>query len=223
MTKNSPRPVFANIFAFPSNRATLGGTAYLILDKAEGRSVNILIDCPPLTDESLEFLEQRGGVTWMVITHRDGRGESRQIQERLGCPLVIQEQEAYLLPGCDVRPFQHELALTPLSQLIWTPGYSPGSACLHYGGHGGVLFSGRHLLPHRSTVLAPVKFAKTFHWPRQLQQVEALKQRWPAEQLSYVCSGASTGILRGNYAIAAAHQALQTLDLESLKQQVPLL
>ena len=52
-----PRIVRSNIFAFPPNRQTLGGTAYLIVEK-DG---NILIDTPPSTPETQDFLGGQGG------------------------------------------------------------------------------------------------------------------------------------------------------------------
>ncbi|MFN5117826.1 MAG: hypothetical protein ACK5JJ_06970, partial [Cyanobacteriota bacterium] len=35
----------------------------------------------------------------IVLTGRDGHGRCRRLQEALGWPVLVQEQEAYLLPG----------------------------------------------------------------------------------------------------------------------------
>ncbi|MEO0538490.1 MAG: MBL fold metallo-hydrolase [Cyanobacteria bacterium P01_A01_bin.123] len=224
MTEKKARQVFETIFAFPPNRATLGGTAYLVLDHHEQHQpANILVDCPPWNDQTIRFIEINGGIRWLTITHRGAAGAAKQFQRHFQCAIVVQEQEAYLLPGCDVQTFHENLRLTALSDLRWTPGYSPGSSCLYHWRYGGVLFSGRHLLPTHTGKPQPIRFSKTFHWPRQLHQVDRLRTSLSEVDLSYICPGANTGFLRGNYAIASAHQSLQSLDLNELQHQKPLL
>ncbi|MEA5576567.1 MBL fold metallo-hydrolase [Anabaena sp. UHCC 0451] len=191
------------IIAFPPNRDTLGGTSYLIV-RNEG---NILIDCP-----ALEQINQNpvahGGVRWLFITHRGAIGKVAEIQQALDCEILIQEQEAYLLPGLSVTPFSQEFNLDATTQAIWTPGHSPGSSCLYYREFGGVLFSGRHLLPNPQGELVPLRTAKTFHWTRQLKSVQALRDRFTPETLQYICPGANIGFLRGKRIINQADQQL---------------
>lgn len=231
-----PRPVLDPIFAFPPNRDTLGGTAYLIVEnltaqnlgtQGDGKidqvsltpyldgAVNILIDCPAWNQTNAEFLRQLGGVSVLLITHRGGIGRVREIQETLGCKILIQEQEAYLLPGLDLITFADEFTLSPSCQAIWTPGHSPGSACLYYNFAGGVLFSGRHLLPNPQGELLPLRTAKTFHWRRQIQNVQFLINRFTPETLNYICPGANTGFLRGQGVIDRAYARLIQLDLDA--------
>ena len=205
-----PVAVFDNVFAFPPNRDTLGGTAYLIVEK-DG---NILIDCPGWDEETQQFLQEKGGVRWLALTHRGGIGKARKIQADCDCAIAIQEQEAYLLPGLTLTPFQQELTLEPSVQFIWTPGHSPGSACLYYAAFGGILFSGRHLLPNQQGDPAPLRTAKTFHWPRQLRSLEKLRDRFSAETLQFICPGANTGFLRGKRSIDAAYERLVNINLE---------
>jgi glyoxylase-like metal-dependent hydrolase (beta-lactamase superfamily II) len=218
-----PRRVFESVFAFPPNRDTLGGTAYLIEDQAAGAPANLLVDAPAWDDATRTFLAQHGGVKWLLITHRGAIGKAKALQADLGCEVVIQEQEAYLLPETPVTTFQQQHTFTDRCRALWTPGHSPGSSCLYYAGHGGILFTGRHLLPDRQGRPVPLRFAKTFHWPRQLQQVERLRQDFSADTLAYICPGANTGFLRGERAIAHAYDQLRSLDLEAQRQTVPLL
>lgn len=214
-----PRAVLNNIFAFSPNRDTLGGTAYLIVEN-EG---NILLDIPAWDETNQNFLRSSGGVRWLVITHRGGIGKTREIQETLGCEVLIQEQEAYLLPGLRVTTFQHEFPLDPHKQVIWTPGHSPGSSCLYYSGEGGVLFSGRHLLPNQLGEPVPLRTTKTFHWPRQIKSLQSLLDRFGPETLQYICPGANTGFLRGKGVINQAYQRLASLELAALLPATPLL
>lgn len=209
----TPRAVLDSIFAFPPNRDTLGGTAYLIVEN-EG---NILLDCPAWDEANQNFLRSWGGVRWLFLTHRGAIGKTAEIQQTFGCELLIQEQEAYLLPGLSVTTFQREFTLSTLAQAIWTPGHSPGSSCLYYiSKHSHLLFSGRHLVPNQLGEPVPLRTAKTFHWPRQLKSVQSVLDRFTPETLQYICPGANTGFLRGKRTIEQAYQRLAQLDLAAL-------
>ncbi len=207
-----PRPVLDNIFAFPPNRDTLGGTAYLIVENAG----NLLIDCPAWNETNEKFLREQGGVSLLFLTHRGGIGRAQEIQSTFGCNILIQEQEAYLLPGSNLTPFQHELILSSTCSAIWTPGHSPGSSCLYYSGASGVLFSGRHLLPNEQGEPIPLRTSKTFHWLRQIRSIQFLLERFTPTTLNYICPGANTGGLRRKGLIDQAYYRLSQLDLAAL-------
>lgn len=197
------------LFAFPPNRDTLGGTAYLIVE-----AVNILVDCPAWNDTTRQFLETQGGVQTLFLTHRGGIGQARDIQQAFGCQIVIQEQEAYLLPGLSITSFEQALTLTPQSKALWTPGHSPGSSCLYHNAYGGILFSGRHLLPSPQGDLLPLKTPKTFHWRRQLKSVQMLVDQFQPATLQWGCPGANVGFLRGRSLVEKAYETLGAIELE---------
>src|SRR3712207_1174324 len=108
----APRPVFPTVFAFPPNRDIMGGTSYFIVET----SGNILVDCPAWDDANQSFLQASGGVRWLFLTHRGAIGKVKEIQQVFGCDVVIQEQEAYLLPGLTTTTFQYELSLSESSR-----------------------------------------------------------------------------------------------------------
>ncbi|MEH2068257.1 MAG: MBL fold metallo-hydrolase [Nostoc sp.] len=234
-TTNPPRAVFVDeipskdslgrnfaqesIFAFPPNRDTLGGTSYFIVRNES----NILIDCPTLDQTNQDFLTAHGGVDWLFLTHRGAIGKTPEIQQIFGCKVLIQEQEAYLLPGLTVTTFSQEFTVDAEIQVIWTPGHSPGSSCLYYSQLGGILFSGRHLVPNQQGKPVPLRTAKTFHWPRQINSLRLLLERFTPETLQYICPGANIGFLRGKRFIAQAYQHLACVDLQVLLQIEPLL
>lgn len=197
-----PRPLLENIWAFAPNRETLGGTAYF-LQESRG---NVLIDCPSWDETNEFFLQEKGGVKWLFLTHRGGISKVKEIQQKTGCDILIQEQEAYYLPGLMLTVFDKIFSFNESLEAIWTSGYSPGSSCLYYQKHGGVLFTGRHLLPDESGNLNPIKTSKTFHWLRQLKSVDLLLERFTPETLKYICPGAHTGFLRGKGLIDLADQ-----------------
>jgi glyoxylase-like metal-dependent hydrolase (beta-lactamase superfamily II) len=193
-----PIEILPGIFAFVPNRDTLGGTAYVILTPTG----NILIDSPAWNETNQQFIAAIGGLKSLVITHRGGIGKTATIATGLGCEVIVQEQEAYLLPELRTTTFQHKFDINDSIHAIWTSGHSPGSACVYYAGNGGVLFTGRHLLPNQFGAAVPLRTPKTFHWKRQLRNVEAIWERFPAQfPLSHICPGANTGLLRGKGSI----------------------
>jgi glyoxylase-like metal-dependent hydrolase (beta-lactamase superfamily II) len=215
----SPRVILEDLFAFSPNREILGGTAYFIVEKAG----NILVDCPTWNEENQQFLLKKGGVRWLFLTHRGGIGKHvQQMRSVLECEVIIHEQEAYLLPEIPVTTFVKNFSLSDRLEAIWTPGHSPGSACLYWEAQEGVLFSGRHLLPNQQGKPMPLRTAKTFHWFRQLQSTEVLRDRFTSQTLHYICPGANTGFLRGKGAIEQAYQGLLDLDLSFLRQIQPI-
>ena len=227
-TTKLPQLVFgldATTYAFSPNRETLGGTAYLIMaETASSRDSlarkNILVDCPAWNETNLDFIAQQGGLHWLVITHRGGSSQVRNWQARFDCNVVVQEQEAYLLPQVETQTFYRELDLMPGYRLLWTPGHSPGSMCLYSANQGGILFTGRHILPTRQGI-TPLRVSKTFHWSRQLHHVRRLLDEFTPQTLSYICPGANSGFLRGKRSVDEAYNQLASLDFQALaKRQV---
>lgn len=210
----SPRQLFPTVYSFTPNRETLGGTAYLIV-KNTG---NILVDCPPWHAETTQFLLEQGGVKTLFISHRNAiSNQVAKIQTALNCDIVIQEQEAYLMPEAKVSPFQDTWVMEDV-EAIWTPGFSPGSSCLYYKKEGGCLFTGRHLLPNQKGDFQSLRTAKTFHWGRQLQSIKKLIERFENETFSYIFPAANTGFLRGTGYAQDAHAQL-TRALEHSQNQ----
>ncbi|MBJ7899984.1 MAG: MBL fold metallo-hydrolase [Cyanobacteria bacterium RI_101] len=203
-----PRLILPGLYRFPPNRDTLGGTAYFCLHP-QG---NLLIDAPPQTPETESLLLDQGGVRYLVLTQRDGAGPALGAwQKRFNFEIVVQEQEAYLLPQLRRVTFADQLTLAPELTLLWTPGYSPGALCLYDRRQGGVLFTGRHLTPDAQGQPQPLRSAKTFHWRRQLKSVAKLQAYFAQESLAYLCPGAYTGFLRGRDYISPALPALRAI------------
>ena len=218
-----PQTVFETIFAFPPNRETLGGTAYLIVEKDAQGSANILVDCPAVTEAHQAFISAQGGIRTIFITHRGGMAQVPLLQRTFDAQVLIQEQEAYLLPTVATKSFHRSYALSSTSRVFWSPGHSPGSACLYHSRYGGVLFTGRHLLPDRSGAPRPLRLSKTFHWPRQLHHAQQLLTEFTPDTLGYICPGASTGYLRGEKKIGQAYAQIQATDWNALATATPVL
>lgn len=218
-----PQLVRDGLWLFAPSRDSQGGSSWLVEAAAAGPGWplpgDLLIDCPGWTQANLDVLTARPGPTTLVLTGRDGHGRCRRFQQRFGWRVLVQEQEAYLLPGVEgLETFSEELQLAPGLRLLWTPGPSPGACVLHLacGGWDG-LFCGRLLLPTGPGALAPLRTARCFHWPRQLGSLERLRRWLPAGSPAWIASGGGLGALRGEKLVPAGAALLAGLDLAALE------
>ena len=196
-----PQQLRSDLWLFPPNRDCQGGSSWWL----DLPSEPVLIDCPPLTEATFNALDQlaAGRAARILLTSREGHGRLRRLQERLHWPVLVQEQEAYLLPGVPMlETFSDEHVTNAGLRLLWTPGPTPGSCVVHAPAPTDLLFCGRLLTPLGRGQLGPLRHRRTFHWPRQLRSLEHL-QRWiPADASPYLASGAGLGALRGERLVA---------------------
>ena len=153
-TGRPPQQIRPDLWLFPPNRDCRGGSSWWLDVNPEP----VLIDCPPLTEATLTALqvlaaERRARI---LLTSREGHGRLRRLQERVEWPVLVQEQEAYLLPGVqNLETFAEETTTASGLRLLWTPGPTPGHAVVHAPTPSDVLFCGRLLVPVASDRLAP--------------------------------------------------------------------
>ncbi|MEB3170065.1 MAG: MBL fold metallo-hydrolase [Synechococcaceae cyanobacterium] len=214
-----PQQVCPGLWLFAPSRDSQGGSSWLLEAGTYGGEGDLLVDCPGYTQANLEMLQQRTaqwGPGTIVLTSREGHGRTRRLQEALGWPVLVQEQEAYLLPGVEpCTSFGAEHTLAPGVRLLWTPGPTPGACVLHVrAGELDGLFCGRLLVPTGPAALAPLRTARTFHWPRQLRSVERLRGWLPTGSPHWIASGAGLGALRGDRVVMGGAALLAGLDLE---------
>ena len=203
-----PQQVLDGLWAFGPNRDCQGGTAWW-LEHADGA---LLIDCPAYTAANLAFLRERPA-GMLLLTSREGHGRTRRFQEALGWPVLVQEQEAYLLPGVQqLQTFGEELDLAPGLRLLWTPGPTPGACVLHASGEPDVLFCGRLLSPTGPGAAAPLPTARSFHWGRWQRSLKTLKAWLPQGSPGWIASGAGLGALAGEKLIGPGRPLLDGLE-----------
>jgi glyoxylase-like metal-dependent hydrolase (beta-lactamase superfamily II) len=227
------RRVRDGLWLVPPNRDSQGGSAWWLEGPGPDGAGGCLIDCPAYTEANLALLRSQAegrAEGRILLTSREGHGRVRRFQEALGWPVLVQEQEAYLLPGVQrLQPFGAELALAPGLQVLWTPGPTPGaSVVLAQGGALGaaaVLFCGRLLSPVAPAQAAPLRHRRSFHWGRWLRSLERLRGWLPAPGPGtpplWLASGAGLGALRGEALIPQGWELLQGLDLQALALQPP--
>ena len=190
-----PQQLRDDLWLFPPNRDCQGGSSWWLAAEPEP----VLIDCPPLTEATLTALGELAGdrTPRILLTSREGHGRLRRLQERFGWPVVVQEQEAYLLPNvAPLNTFAEEHSTSSGLRLLWTPGPTPGS-CVVHAPSADLLFCGRLLTPLGPGQLGPMRHGRTFHWPRQLASLERLRGWLPPEASPVLASGAGLGALRG--------------------------
>ena len=216
-----PLQVEPGLWLFAPNRRTQGGSSWLLEGDAGLGRPDLLVDAPAVTEANRAFLQQRrrlvgdeGGL--IVLTHRGGHGQIGVVQAQCGWPVLLQEQEAYLLPGlprcCTFAAGEEPVAGV---RLLWTPGPTPGSCVLHVSS-GAIdgLFCGRLLVPVGPGALAPLRSAGTFHWPRQLASLAALINGLPQGSPRWIATAAALGALRGQHLVMNGSQMLKALALE---------
>ena len=194
-----PQQLRQDLWLFPPNKDCQGGSSWWL----EAEPEPVLIDCPPLTQASLTALQDLAGsrAPRILLTSREGHGRLRRVQERLGWPVLVQEQEAYLLPNVSpLDTFAADHATISGLQMLWTPGPTPGS-CVIYATSAELLFCGRLLTPLAPGRLGPLRHGRTFHWPRQLASLERLRAWLPPEARPALASGAGLGALRGEHLV----------------------
>jgi glyoxylase-like metal-dependent hydrolase (beta-lactamase superfamily II) len=208
------REVRQGLWLFAPNRDTQGGSSWLL----EGGEGALLIDCPAWTQANLDLLLSQGSGGTIVLTSREGHGRCRRFQQALDWPVLVQEQEAYLLPGVQrLQTFGPHHQLTADVRLLWTPGPTPGSCVLHHAGGGwDGLFCGRLLQPLAPGAAAPLRQRRTFHWRRQLASLERLRQWLPAGSPAWIACGGGLGALRGEVLVGDGSGVLAKLDLVQL-------
>ncbi len=183
-----PKKLTEYLWVFPPNSDCEGGTSWWLECDPEP----LLIDCPPFTKETMDALSKlaNGRMVRILLTNRDGHGKVRALQDAFGWPVLIQEQEAYLLPGLSLlEDFQEEHTTASGVRLLWTPGPTPGSCVAYAPTPCNVLFCGRLLIPVAKNRIAPVRNRRTFHWTRQCHSLEKLCSWIPPDALPSLASG----------------------------------
>ena len=205
-----PQQVRNDLWLFPPNRDCQGGSSWWLNIDPEP----VLIDCPPLTQSTITALKDLAGTRQprILLTSREGHGRLRRLQEQLDWPVLVQEQEAYLLPNVErLDCFKGEHTTASGLRLLWTPGPTPGSAVVLAPAPVELLFCGRLLTPLAPGRLGPLRHGRTFHWPRQLASLAKLRAWLPPEASPQLASGAGLGGLRGERLVPFSGWSVQPI------------
>lgn len=133
---------------------------------------NVLVDSPRAAGPLLSALEARGGVSLLVLSHRDDVADHEALRARFGCDRLMHE-------GDGVRGLERyvggdePVALDDDLLAIPTPGHTPGSLCLLY--RRDFLFTGDHLWWNAERgMLSASRSFNWYSWDEQLRSIERL-------------------------------------------------
>ena len=186
---NSPQQLKDGLWVFPPNINCNGNRSWWLGCQPE----SVLIDCPPVNKSTIALLQtlSSGNSARIILTSREAHGRVAELQKELGWPVLVQEQEAYLLPGLnDLGTFSEEHLTKSGLRLLWTPGPTPGSCVVHAPSPWNVLFCGRLLIPMKLNRLVAFRTRRTFHWTRQQKSLEKLRKWLPENPRPSLASGA---------------------------------
>ena len=173
------------------------------IERAEG---HVLMDSPRSSPQLMKRLEEKGGVSLMVLSHQDDIADHAAYRARFGCDRVMHAGDARrALPDCErVIEGEEPVALADDLLLIPTPGHTRGSLCLLY--RETFLFTGDHLWwnPQKGRLSAS-KAYNWFDWETQLASLEKLldfRFRWVLPGHGYSHQEASPEAMRDQLARA---------------------
>ncbi len=107
----------------------IGPSGYF-LERASG---NIFFEsCPFYSMEALDFLESRGGISWLSASHPHAYGGFWQLQERFDPTVALQTQDLRWTNAFNTAyPFDDQLDLGDGARLIHTGGHFDGHSVLY--------------------------------------------------------------------------------------------
>jgi glyoxylase-like metal-dependent hydrolase (beta-lactamase superfamily II)/ferredoxin len=174
-----PSPVAENVlFCGFTSESSFGALSYLVL-RPEG---NILIDSPRFTAPLVGNLEKMGGVSLMLLTHRDDVADHQKFADHFGCRRVLHHDDVSRSTssieeqpkGQDVIRLAEDILMIPV------PGHTRGHAV--YLIDDGFLFTGDHLAwNERRQTLYAFRSACWYSWEEQTRSMERLlpfRFRW---------------------------------------------
>jgi glyoxylase-like metal-dependent hydrolase (beta-lactamase superfamily II)/ferredoxin len=117
---------------------------------------NWLVDSPRYIKHLIEAFEQKGGLSYIFLTHEDDVADADKYATHFGAKRIIHRADADALPDAEwIVDASDSVLLADGFQAIPVPGHTPGSMALLY--HDKFLFTGDHLWwdPKTKTLDAP--------------------------------------------------------------------
>jgi glyoxylase-like metal-dependent hydrolase (beta-lactamase superfamily II) len=156
-----------------TSESSFGGWSYLITRPAS-EGGNILIDSPRFASQLVKRIEAMGGVSRMLLTHKDDVADHKLFREKFNCERVMHADDGAARLGLEQtirgpEPVQLDEDLL----VIPTPGHTRGHVVFLYRDK--FLFTGDHLAwsPARETLTA-FRSVAWYSWPEQIRSMQKL-------------------------------------------------
>lgn len=153
-----------------TSESSFGAWSYLI-KRPNG---NVLIDSPRFASQLVKHVEAMGGVSQMLLTHKDDVAAHQLFHQKFGCPRLMHADDGasrlgveQIVKGEDPVQLDDDLLVIP------TPGHTRGHVVFLYQNK--FLFTGDHLAwsPARQTLTA-FRSVAWYSWPEQTRSMEKL-------------------------------------------------
>jgi glyoxylase-like metal-dependent hydrolase (beta-lactamase superfamily II)/ferredoxin len=150
-----------------NSHKSFGGNSYFVEDEAG----NWLIDSPRYVERLASRFEERGGIRYIFLTHRDDVADAEKWAARFGATRLIHRLELKAQPGAEwVIEGYDPVGLAPGFLAIPTPGHTRGHTVLLYCDR--FLFTGDHLSWSRTD--RRLCASRDYCWYSWGEQVESL-------------------------------------------------
>jgi glyoxylase-like metal-dependent hydrolase (beta-lactamase superfamily II) len=169
-----PMPIDDNVyFCGFTSESSFGAWSYLITRPAS-EGGNVLVDSPRFASQLLKRIERMGGVSQMLLTHKDDVADHKLFRERFNCERVMHRDDGaarlgveHVIQGTEPVQLDNDLLVIP------TPGHTLGHVVFLYRNK--FLFTGDHLAwsPARKTLTA-FRSVAWYSWPEQIRSMEKL-------------------------------------------------
>jgi glyoxylase-like metal-dependent hydrolase (beta-lactamase superfamily II)/ferredoxin len=153
-----------------NSRKSFGGNSYFV----EHPGGNWLVDSPRYVEHLVRRFEERGGIRYIFLTHRDDVADASKYAARFGSTRIIHRLELAAQPGAErVIDGREPIAIRPDFLAIPTPGHTRGHCALLYRDE--FLFSGDHIWWSRARGrLNASRDVCWYNWREQVDSVALL-------------------------------------------------
>ena len=156
-----------------TSESSFGGWSYLIV-RAENEGGNVLVDSPRFATHLVKSIERFGGVSRMLLTHRDDIADHEKFSAKFGCERIMHADDGAARIGVErVIEGEDDIVIDDDLLAIPTPGHTRGHMVFLYRNK--FLFTGDHLAwsPARKTLTAFPSVA-WYSWTRQTESMQKL-------------------------------------------------
>jgi glyoxylase-like metal-dependent hydrolase (beta-lactamase superfamily II) len=156
-----------------TSESSFGAWSYLIT-RPENEGGNVLIDSPRFASQLVKRIEAMGGVSQMLLTHKDDVADHRLFHERFGCARLMHADDGaarldleHVIRGEEPVQLDDDLLAIPV------PGHTRGHVVYLYRNK--FLFTGDHLAwsPTRETLTA-FRSVAWYSWAEQTRSMHKL-------------------------------------------------
>lgn len=156
-----------------TSESSFGGWSYLIV-RPDSEGGNLLVDSPRFATHLVKRIAEMGGVSQMLLTHRDDIADHQLFRKKFGCERIMHADDGAQRLGVErIIAGEEETSIDDDLLAIPTPGHTRGHMVFLYKQK--YLFTGDHLAwsTTRKTLTAFPSVA-WYSWARQTESMTRL-------------------------------------------------